>query len=145
MSPTEPSLYKSTAISNEQRQIPLSSKVLAREALIAIQEKKASDIVIMDMQEISGLANYFILCSGASDTQVKAITESVERRLKFEFQEIPWHIEGAEHRQWVLIDYVDVVVHIFSPEMRKLYDLERLWSDTPIEKVQERSVKILDP
>ncbi len=122
---------------------PVPVKLRAREALIAVQEKKASDLVIMDMHETSGLADYFILCTGTSDIQVKAIAESVERRLKDEFREIPWHIEGAEHRQWILLDYVDLVVHIFSPERRTFYDLERLWSDAPMEQVSNDPVRML--
>ncbi|MCY4159562.1 MAG: ribosome silencing factor [Bacteroidetes bacterium] len=142
---TESPFYTSKDTSDKQRLGALPSKTLACEALIAVQEKKAVDVVIMDMQEISGLADYFILCSGTSDIQVKAIAESVEKRLKLECRESPWHIEGAEHRQWVLIDYVDVVVHIFTLERREFYDLERLWSDAPIEKVGEEPVKMLDP
>ena len=117
---------------------------LAQEALIAIREKKASDILIMDMHKTSGLADYFILCSGTSDIQVKAIADSVEKRLKKELQEPPWYIEGAEHRQWVLLDYVDLVVHIFTPERRSFYDLEWLWSDAPMEKIGEGPVKMLN-
>lgn len=134
---TEPPLFTSSAPPNKKRLSPAPVQVLAQEALTAIQEKKASDVVIMDMHKASGIADYFILCSGTSDIQVKAIAEAVEKRLKSECQEVPWHIEGTEHRQWVLLDYVDLVVHIFTPERREFYDLERLWSDAPIEKVDE--------
>lgn len=123
---------------------PTPVKHLAREALVAIQEKKAEDILIMDMHQTSGLADYFILCSGTSDIQVKAIANSVEKRLKKELKESPWHVEGTEHRQWVLLDYVDLVVHIFTPEKRSFYDLEWLWSDAPVERIGEGSVKMLD-
>ncbi len=100
-------------------------------------------MVIMDMREASGIADYFILCSGTSDIQVKAIMEAVEKRLKSEFKEVPWHIEGVEHRQWVLLDYVDLVIHIFTPERREFYDLERLWSDAPMEKIDEGDAVLL--
>ncbi len=128
---------------NKQRHGSVPVKVLAREALIAVQEKKAADVVIMDMHQASGLADYFILCSGSTDIQVKAIAESVETRLKRELTETPWHIEGAEHRQWILIDYVDLVIHIFTPERREFYDLERLWSDAPIETVGDAPVAMI--
>ncbi len=136
-------LHTSVAEPEKKRSGQISVQVLAREALTAIQEKKASDVVIMDMHEVSGLADYFILCSGTSDIQVRAVKESVETRLKRECQEMPWHVEGAEHRQWILLDYVDLVVHIFTPERREFYDLERLWSDAPTEKVHEGRVKML--
>jgi len=128
---------------NKQRQGSVSVEVLAEAALIAVQEKKAADVIIMNMQKVCGLADYFIVCSGSTDIQVKAIAESVETRLKREHQEIPWHIEGAEHRQWVLLDYVDLVIHIFTPERREFYDLERLWSDAPCESVGDGPVAMI--
>ncbi|MCY4232251.1 MAG: ribosome silencing factor [Bacteroidetes bacterium] len=133
----------SAVVQNKQRQGYVSVQILVKEALIAIQDKKAMDVIIMDMYEVSGLADYFILCSGSTDIQVKAIAESVETRLKLECQESPWHVEGAEHRQWVLLDYIDLVIHIFTPERREFYDLERLWSDAPSEIVGEGPVSIL--
>jgi len=143
MMTTETSAQSSEDLQRKQRRSSVSSQVLAQEALIAVQQKKALDVVIMDMQEISALADYFILCSGSTDIQVKAIAESVQVQLKRECQEIPWHIEGAEHRQWVLLDYVDVVVHIFTPERREFYRLERLWSDAPTENVDEGPADML--
>ncbi|MCY3594095.1 MAG: ribosome silencing factor [Rhodothermaceae bacterium] len=140
---TEPPLVTSSTTPNKKRLSPIPVQILAREALTAIREKKASDVVIMDMHKASGIADYFILCSGTSDIQVKAIAEAVEKRLKSECHEVPWHIEGTEHRQWVLLDYVDLVVHIFTPERREFYDLERLWSDAPIEKVDEGTAVLL--
>ena len=140
---TEPPLFASSAAPNKKRRSTIPVQVLAQEALTAIQEKKASDVVIMDMHEASGIADYFILCSGTSDIQVKAIAEAVEKRLESECQEAPWHIEGTEHRQWVLLDYVDLVIHIFTPERREFYDLERLWSDAPMEKVSDEEPVVL--
>ncbi len=142
---TETSADRSEDLQEKKRRSPVSSQTIAQEALAAVQQKKAHDVIIMDMHEISGLADYFILCSGSTDIQVKAIAESVETRLKSECKERPWHIEGAEHRQWVLLDYVDVVVHIFTPERREFYHLERLWSDAPIEKVDEGPAEMLRP
>lgn len=145
MTVTEPSSLIPPPEPDKQRAGSVPAKVLAREAIVAIQEKKAHDVVTMDMRATSGLADYFVLCSATSDLQVKAITESVQTRLKHECNELPWHIEGAEHRQWVLLDYVDLVVHIFTPERRAFYDLERLWSDAPTEIVGNHPVAILDP
>lgn len=141
---TEHPLITSSPVPDKKRSSPTPVKHLAQQALTAIQRKKGSDVVIIDMHEISGLSDYFILCSGNSGIQVKAIAEAVEKRLKRECNEIPWHVEGTEHRQWVLIDYVDLVVHIFTPERREFYDLERLWSDAPTEKVNEGSATLLN-
>ncbi len=89
----------------------------------------------MDMSAVSGVADIFVICTGESDLQVKAIYETIEDEIKQACGERPWHREGQEHRQWVLLDYVDLVVHIFSPEKRAFYDLERLWGDAPMESV----------
>ncbi len=89
----------------------------------------------MDMREVSGLADYFVLCSGVSDSQIRAIQEAVEARIRGAEDERPWHREGEDFRQWVLLDYVDLVVHIFSRERRAFYNLERLWNDAPQETV----------
>ncbi len=142
---TEPPLFTSSAAPNKKRFNAFPVQILAQQALKAIQEKKASDVVVMDMRKASGISDYFILCSGTSDVQVKAIAEAVEKQLKGECQEIPWHIEGTDHRQWVLLDYVDLVIHIFTPKKREFYNLERLWSDAPIEKIDDdRSSVLLD-
>ena len=111
----------------------MPSKVLARHAVAAALEKKAEDVVVMDLRAVSGLADYFVLCSGSSDKQIRAIQESVEERIREQANERPWHREGQQFRQWVLLDYVDMVVHIFSRERRAFYDLERLWNDAPQE------------
>ncbi len=108
-------------------------RTLVHHAVEAALDKKAEDVVIMDMRTVSGLADYFVLCTGTSDLQVKAIQESVQERIRAECGERPWHREGMEYRQWVLLDYVDLVVHVFRPERRAFYDLERLWKDAPQE------------
>jgi ribosome-associated protein len=102
----------------------------------------------MDMRRVSGVADVFILCTGDSDLQIKAIAESVSDRIREECGEKPWHTEGAGNREWVLLDYVDLVVHVFSQEKRQFYNLERLWGDAPVEEVPETgsgdSVRLLD-
>ncbi len=121
----------------KQRTTPTPVQELAAHAVDAALEKKARDIVVMDLREISGVADYFVVCTGDSDLQVKAIMEAVEERIRVQCQEKPWHIEGREHRQWVLLDYVDLVVHVFDGEKRAFYDLERLWGDAPSEQVPD--------
>ena len=119
----------------KKRQTETPVRELTRLAVEAAQEKKALDIVVMDMRQVSGLADFFVLATGVSDIQVKAVYEAVEDRIRKAFGERPWHREGEDHRQWVLLDYVDLVVHVFNPERRAFYDLERLWSDAPMEHV----------
>lgn len=96
----------------------------------AALEKKASDVALLDVRELTSLADWFVIASGRSDTQVRAIAEAVEdacRRLGRR----PLAVEGLRHGQWVLLDYGDVVVHLFYRPVRELYDLERLWSRAP--------------
>lgn len=122
---------------DKKRFTPTPTRVLAAHAIDAALEKKAHDITILDMNTVSGVADYFVVCSGDSDLQVKAIVEGIADRIKTECQERPWHREGYQHRQWVLLDYVDVVVHVFTEEKRAFYDLERLWGDAPAEHIPD--------
>ncbi|MDQ7041031.1 MAG: ribosome silencing factor [Rhodothermus sp.] len=122
---------------DRQHRVQSSSQMLARHAIDAALEKKAKDLVLMDMRQVSGVADYFVLCTGQSDLQIRAIAEAIEERIEQHCQERPWHIEGWEHLQWVVLDYVDVVVHIFTPEKRAFYGLERLWGDAPQEQITE--------
>ncbi len=116
-----------------------SAKTLARGAVDAILEKKGRDIVVLDMHEVSGVADIFLIATGDSDQQIRAITDSVRVKLKETCHERPWHVEGTDHYQWVVLDYVDVVVHVFHPEKRDFYDLERLWGDAPREEVPDEA------
>ena len=90
--------------------------------------KKARTPVALDLRELSGVCDYFFICSGSSEVQVKAIAEAVEDGLKLKGVR-PWHIEGFESRRWVLLDYVEVVVHVFHEKTREYYMLDRLWGD----------------
>ncbi len=101
----------------------------------------------MDVHDVSGIADIFILATGDSDLQIRAMFDAVRDELRERTGEKPWHVEGAEHAQWVLLDYVDLVVHIFNEEKRTFYSLERLWGDAPNEAVSEHgsgeNVKLL--
>ncbi len=121
----------------KKRTTQIPARTLAAHVVDAVIDKKGHDVVVMDMRQVSGVADYFVVCTGDSELQIKAIADAVEDRLKTEFRERPWHKEGYEHRQWVLIDYVDVVVHVFNEEKRAFYDLERLWGDAPSERVSD--------
>lgn len=114
----------------------MNSEQLSKIIIEGMEEKKASDIVLMDLREVKGsVSDFFVICSGSSDTQIQAIAESVEEEVEKNADEAPWRKEGFTNREWVLIDYVTVVVHIFSKEKRNFYALEELWGDaktTPI-------------
>jgi ribosome-associated protein len=101
--------------------------VVAAEAAL---DKKAQDIVLLDVSQLTTYADYFLICSGRSSIQVKAIVASIEQELK-EHGIRPLHIEGQSDARWVLMDYDELIVHVFHEEARGFYDLERLWKDAP--------------
>jgi len=96
----------------------------------AILEKKAGRLVILKVKEISSFADYFIVCDGSSDRQVQAIAASVQEKMK-KSGILPLGVEGESAGRWVLMDYADVIIHIFYQPIREFYDLERLWADVP--------------
>ena len=103
----------------------------------AIQEKKGRDIVIADLRKIEGtICQYFIICTGNSPTQVEAITESIGDMARERLKEKPTHVVGLENAQWVAMDYTDVLVHVFLPDVREYYDLEHLWEDAKIVQIE---------
>jgi arginyl-tRNA synthetase len=113
---------------------------LARSIAQLALEKKAADIKIFDVSRLTSIADFFVICTGSVDTHVRAISEHIVDELKKEDIR-PWHIEGRERYQWVLIDFVDVVVHVFQPETRDYYGLERLWGDAVIEEIRDEPQK----
>lgn len=95
-----------------------------------ITDIKGKNIVLLDLRELDDApTDFFIICEGESTTQVRAIAGRIERRLKDELKLHPAHVEGTQHAKWICMDYLDTVVHIFYPETRRFYDLERLWGD----------------
>ena len=101
--------------------------------IAAMEDKKAMDITILDLQEIDhAITNYFIICHGTSKPQLEAIAESISDRSARELGARPWHKEGFENAEWILLDYVDVVVHIFREDRRSFYQLEKLWADANV-------------
>ena len=116
----------------------ITSTQLSDKVVFGMLEKKAEDVVIMDLREVkTAVADYFVICSGNSDTQIDAISESIEEQVQKATNQKPWKREGKEQREWILIDYVDVVVHIFNKEKRKFYGLEELWGDARIQRLSE--------
>jgi ribosome-associated protein len=98
-------------------------------AVRAVQDKKAFDVVVLDLRKAGGFTDYFVICTGSNPRQIGAISDSVEETLKTEFGERPHLTEGVEKSQWILLDYFNFVVHIFSRECRNFYELERLWGN----------------
>jgi ribosome-associated protein len=107
---------------------------LAREAANLAVSRKAEDVDILDLRGLSAVTDFFVICSGSSETHVKAIADAIEEGLEKKNVR-KWHIEGYRHRKWVLLDYVDVVVHIFHHKTREFYVLEKLWGDAKIERI----------
>ena len=110
----------------------MESLELARLITDLIVDKKGEDIVLLDIRDISILADYFLLASTSSERQARAILEDIKTKTKQEHGVRPLHIEGDPANGWVLLDYTDVVVHLFSHEMRDYYDLEGLWKDARV-------------
>lgn len=126
-----PRAARSTAV----RVLPQAIK----DVIAAAQDRKARDVVVLDLRRAHGFTDYFVICSGGNPRQVKAIAEAVETSLKAAGIH-PNHLEGYEHANWVLIDCFDFIVHVFSLETRTFYDLERLWGNAErIEVTEERT------
>ena len=98
-------------------------------AVHAVQDKKAVDVVVLDLRKAGGFTDYFVICTGTNARQIHAIADSVEETLRADFGERPHLTEGVEKSQWILLDYFNFVVHVFSRECRDFYELERLWGN----------------
>lgn len=116
--------------------IYLDNQQLSQKIAELCFNKKGYDVKIIDLRNVALFADYFVICSADSDTQVKAIADEIDERLKEQGIRC-WHKEGYKALQWVLLDYVDIVVHIFKKETREYYNLERLWSDAPSWNVED--------
>lgn len=123
------------------KQILMSKKNINPDTLITtiikgIEDVKGEEIHLLDFRDIENtVCDYFILCSGNSNTQVKALSASIQKIVGKEAQEKAWHVEGENVAEWILIDYVNVVVHVFQKHIREYYDIESLWGDAKITKI----------
>ena len=107
-----------------------ASELLVKAIVEGMQENKAKDIVILDLRTLSSaVCDFFVICSGDSSTQVDGIANSIARFTRKEVKEKPWHIEGKSNSEWILLDYVNVVSHVFYKDARSFYELEDLWAD----------------
>jgi ribosome-associated protein len=120
----------------------MSKKETNNDQLIAhiikgIEEVKGNDIDILDLREIENtVCDYFIICNGNSNTQVNAIVNSIQKTVSKSLKDKPWHIEGSDNAEWILMDYVNVVVHVFQKHIREYYDIESLWGDAKITSIE---------
>jgi ribosome-associated protein len=103
-----------------------------------MQEKKASDIVVMDLRQVkNAVADFFVICSGSSDKQLEAISDSIDEQVFKIVKEKPWHMEGKNNKEWMILDYISVVSHIFRQDRRQFYALEKLWGDAEITLIED--------
>lgn len=114
------------------------SEKLSQVVVKGMQEKKASNITVMDLTNVkNSVADYFVICTGTSDTQLDAIYESINEEVYKVFKESPWHSEGRENKEWILLDYINVVAHVFQKEKRTFFSLETLWGDAQITNIED--------
>ena len=115
---------------------------LITQIIKGIEEVKGQDIEILDLRDLENtVCDYFIICNGTSNTQVNAIVNSIQKTVSKSIQEKPWHIEGSNNAEWVLIDYVHVVVHVFQKHIREFYNIEGLWGDANSVKIETSTKK----
>ncbi|KAA6441070.1 ribosome silencing factor [Dyadobacter flavalbus] len=125
----------------ERKNKELSSKDLSELVAKGMIEKKGLDIAILDLRNVkNSITDFFVICSGNSDTQIDALANSVEDEVYKISKTEPWQKEGKANGEWILIDYVDVVAHIFNKDRRKHYDLEELWGDAEVTYLEESMV-----
>jgi ribosome-associated protein len=122
----------------KKTKIKENSDILAELVVKGMQEKKAADICVIDLKSLhNAVSDYFIISSANSDTQLDAIARAVEEEVFKITNQNPWQSEGRVHKEWILLDYVDVVVHIFLKDKREFYALEELWGDAPIRYIED--------
>lgn len=130
-------MNKSTLLATKQKttsnnRLTRNSKII-KTIIHAIHEKKGEEVISLDLRKIpEAVADFFIICQANNNIQLKAIADSVEEEVKKKCLESPYKHEGRQAQQWILIDYVNVVVHVMMPEPRKFYQLEEMWSDAPM-------------
>jgi ribosome-associated protein len=116
----------------------VDAEILSDAIVKGMQEKKASNIVVMDLRQVkNAVADFFVICSGSSDKQLEAISESIDEQVFKIVKEKPWHMEGKNNKEWMILDYISVVSHIFRKDRRQFYALEKLWGDAEITEIED--------
>ncbi len=114
-----------------------NSEILTQSIIHGIQEKKGKEIISLNLTNLANsVSNFFVICHGNTKIQVEAIADAVEETVRKNIGDKPWHKEGFENAEWILLDYVDVVVHVFQESTRSFYDLEKLWADAEIKEYE---------
>jgi ribosome-associated protein len=117
---------------------PQSSEKLSSLIVKGMQDKKANEIVLLDLRKVkNAVADFFVICSGNSDKQIDAIADSIDDHVHKTLKENPWHIEGKNNKEWMILDYTNVVAHIFRKDKRSFYALEKLWGDAEITEIED--------
>ncbi|AEH01554.1 MULTISPECIES: ribosome silencing factor [unclassified Lacinutrix] len=117
----------------------VNADALITTIISGIEDVKGKDINILDLRDIENtVCDYFIICEGTSNTQVNAIVSAVQKKVSKELKDKPWHIEGEDNAEWVLMDYVNVVVHVFQKHIREYYDIESLWGDAKTTVIESK-------
>ncbi|MBC7643308.1 MAG: ribosome silencing factor [Flavobacterium sp.] len=117
----------------------INNDVLLANIIKGIEEVKGEDINIMDLRSIDNSScDYFVICNGNSNTQVNAIMNTVQKTVSKSIQDKPWHVEGGDNAEWILMDYVNIVVHVFQKHIREYYDIESLWGDAKITLIENK-------
>ncbi len=110
---------------------------LITEVIKGIEDVKGENITLLDLREIENtVCDYFIICDGNSNTQVSAISGSIQKKVSKALKDKPWHVEGESNAEWILLDYVNIVVHVFQSQVREFYNIEGLWGDAKITNIQ---------
>ena len=121
-----------------KKRVKIQSDILADAIIETIKERKGLDVVKIDLKEIeTAVCRFFIICHGTSSTHVSSLADNVKKTISKTQKEKPWHTEGEYNKEWILMDYIDVVVHIFKKEKRDFYKLENLWADANIKYIEQ--------
>ena len=117
----------------------INNDVLLANIIKGIEEVKGQDIDILDLRAIENtVCDYFVICNGNSNTQVNAIVNSIQKVVSKDLKDKPWHVEGSDNGEWVLMDYVHIVVHVFQKHIREYYNIESLWGDAKITSIENK-------
>jgi ribosome-associated protein len=120
--------------------VTITPEELAAAVVGYATDRKALDVVQMDLREMIGYTDYFVICTGRTDRQTKAIHDAIHAGMKSQHGLLPRRVEGLPHGRWILMDYLDVIVHVFTPETRDYYRLEQLWGEAPTHAVGAGSI-----
>ncbi|HKJ46261.1 MAG TPA: ribosome silencing factor [Balneolales bacterium] len=136
---TKEKINTSTHLETNSSPIPEETQNLLTTIEKALLDKKGEDIIRLDVRGLTSLTDYFIVCHATTDVQIKALADSVTKQTRESVGESVWKKEGLDSRRWVILDYVNVVVHIFNKELREFYNLEKMWNDAVITQITEET------